>query len=254
MSNPNKIKGDRFEWDLVNFAEGLLADSDLTVERTRAGYARDYGDILIKTPDDRILGTVQAKNRRERKWSEWLESTLRQATEVHARFAALIVKRIGVADVGRSYAIMPADMWLRLLATLAERERRAGRAAHRVDQAAGRAAHRRVTGRLGHRGRSADPPAADRRAARRPGRAGRRARHGARRAGVPVICAVCLFVREQPDEAVTIMGGYAVCRRHSTVITATLGTEWAAILVIAGLPAREAQNNPRPLPPLDSEV
>lgn len=65
-------------------------------------------------------------------------------------------------------------------------------------------------------------------------------------------CAVCLFVADQPSEAVTIMGGYAVCRRHSTVIGATLGTAWASILVIAGLPAREAQNNPRPRPPLDN--
>ena len=66
-----------------------------------------------------------------------------------------------------------------------------------------------------------------------------------------MICAVCLFVRERPDEAVTIMGGYAVCRHHSTVIGATLGTAWSSILVISGLSAHNAQNNPRPLPPYD---
>lgn len=123
MVNPSKAKGDQFEWDLIKVAEEVLADSVLTVERTRAGYARDYGDILIKLPDDQILGTIQAKNRKERKWHEWLEDTLRQAINVRARFSALIVKRIGIRDAGRSFAIMPADQWLRLLATLAERER-----------------------------------------------------------------------------------------------------------------------------------
>jgi hypothetical protein len=108
---------------LIKVAEEVLADSVLTVERTRAGYARDYGDILIKTADDQILGTIQAKNRRKWEIPAWLDATLRQAIEVRARFSALIVKRIGAADPGRSFAIMPADQWLRLLATLAERER-----------------------------------------------------------------------------------------------------------------------------------
>jgi hypothetical protein len=67
------------------------------------------------------------------------------------------------------------------------------------------------------------------------------------------LCAVCLFVRERPAEPVTTMGGYAVCRDHSTVIGATLGTEWSSILVISGLSAHNARNNPRPLPPYDDD-
>lgn len=60
-------------------------------------------------------------------------------------------------------------------------------------------------------------------------------------------CCICLFVASPAGDAVTVIGGYAVCRRHTTVIGATLGRDWAAILVIAGLPAHEAQRNPRPL-------
>jgi len=123
MANPQKDKGDAFEWALIKVAKEVVAETALTVERTRAGYQRDYGDILIKLPDDQILATVQAKNRREHKWGMWLEDTLRQAINVRARFSALIVKRNGIRDVGRSLAIMPADQWFRLLATLAERER-----------------------------------------------------------------------------------------------------------------------------------
>jgi hypothetical protein len=66
-------------------------------------------------------------------------------------------------------------------------------------------------------------------------------------------CALCLFVRDVPREAITTMGGYQVCRDHTTVVGAVLGSGWAQLLVIAGLPAREAQNNPRPRPPLDRE-
>lgn len=125
MSNPSKAKGDQFEWDLIKVAEEVLAGSALTVERTRAGYARDYGDILIKLPnDDQILATLQAKNRRERKWSEWLADTERQGVAARARFAALIVKRNGIADVGRSYEIGTVAGYLRLLATLHDAERR----------------------------------------------------------------------------------------------------------------------------------
>lgn len=127
MVNPSKNKGDQFEWDLrtlANDPEGTLHAAGLTVERTRAGYERDEGDLLVLTPDRQRLATLQAKNRRERKWSEWLAATERQGTSARARFAALIVKRNGIGDVGRSYVISTVAEHLRLLAALhtAERE------------------------------------------------------------------------------------------------------------------------------------
>jgi hypothetical protein len=126
MSNPNKRKGDQFEWDLIALGEdpaGVLHEAGLTVERTRAGYERDEGDLHVLTPDRQRLATLQAKNRRERKWSEWLADTERQGVAARARFAALVVKRNGIGDVGRSYAITTVHAHLRLLATLHEAER-----------------------------------------------------------------------------------------------------------------------------------
>ena len=134
MSNPNKRKGDQFEWDLVALGEtpdGVLAEAGLVVERTKAGYEREEGDILVLTADrQHRLATLQLKNRRERKWSEWLADTERQGVTARARFAALVVKRNGIGDVGRSYAITTAREHLRLLAALhtAERERDAAHA------------------------------------------------------------------------------------------------------------------------------
>lgn len=118
MVNPSKIKGDVFEWNLVNAATTVLEPTDLEIERTKAGSERDLGDLHIRTPDRAVLAACQAKNRRERKWSAWMEDAGRQAERARARFGALIVKRIGVADVLRSYAIMPVGEFLRLLIAL----------------------------------------------------------------------------------------------------------------------------------------
>lgn len=128
MSNPSKAKGDQFEWDLLKVANdpnGRLIESLLIVERTRAGYERDEGDLLVLTPGRQRLATLQAKNRRERKWSEWLAATERQRATARARFAALIVKRNGIGDVGRSYAIQTVAQYFDLLAALYAADRRA---------------------------------------------------------------------------------------------------------------------------------
>lgn len=128
MANPSRDKGNAFEWalrTLANDPEGTLHEAGLTVERTRAGYERDEGDLLVLTPDRQRLATIQAKNRRERKWSQWLAATERQGVTARARFAALIVKRNGIGDVGRSYVISTVAAYFDLLAALhtAERER-----------------------------------------------------------------------------------------------------------------------------------
>jgi hypothetical protein len=48
-------------------------------------------------------------------------------------------------------------------------------------------------------------------------------------------------------DAVTVIGGYAVCRDHLAPVASVVGgRDWPAILVIVGLPAREATRNPRP--------
>jgi hypothetical protein len=128
MTNASKRKGDEFEWALVALGEapdGVLVAAGLTVERTRAGYERDEGDLLVLTADRQRLATLQAKNRRERKWSEWLADTERQGVTARARFAALIVKRNGIGDVGRSYTISTVREHLTLLAALHQAECRA---------------------------------------------------------------------------------------------------------------------------------
>lgn len=52
------------------------------------------------------------------------------------------------------------------------------------------------------------------------------------------VCCVCLYAREgiAPD-AVTTLGGYAVCEDHVPLVAG--GGEWQSILVIAGRRVRE---------------
>ena len=50
-----------------------------------------------------------------------------------------------------------------------------------------------------------------------------------------------------PNAPVVVIGGYSACRDHVAPVAAVAGgRDWPALLVIVGLSAREAQNNPRP--------
>ena len=126
MSNPNKRRGDEYECAVCAFAAEHLDETGLSVKRTRAGYERDYGDLHVLTPDRALLAVVQAKNRREMRLAGWTDATMAQAHAARARFGALAVKRPRVADVGRSYAVMPLDTYLRLLGSLHLAETAAG--------------------------------------------------------------------------------------------------------------------------------
>jgi hypothetical protein len=60
-------------------------------------------------------------------------------------------------------------------------------------------------------------------------------------------CAVCLMLGRVADEPIVTIGGYSVCPRHVGPVAAVVGgRDWPAILVICGMDARQAQNNPRP--------
>jgi hypothetical protein len=125
MTDPKKAKGDKFERDLRDhfLARGWDAD------RTRAGYARDHGDIhLAVTPTGpRVI--VQAKNHRRITLPEWLRQMAEQKHDAGAEHAVLVVKRSGIGDPGKSYAVMELDDLLALL-------RQAGYGSPTVEEAA----------------------------------------------------------------------------------------------------------------------
>jgi hypothetical protein len=111
MTNVQKVKGDVFERLVRDHAEAR----GFRAERTRAGYARDAGDVHLLTDAGRVLATLQAKNHRTWCLAEWLRELAEQRTEAKALHAALVIKRRGVADPGQSYVVLTLDNYLDLL-------------------------------------------------------------------------------------------------------------------------------------------
>jgi hypothetical protein len=109
MSNPNKAKGDAFERAVQDY---LQANGFPWTEKTRAGYARDHGDLHL-VPGPAVIG--QAKNHARITLAEWLRELAEQIEYAGADHGFLAVKRRGVGDPGRSYAVMELSALVRLL-------------------------------------------------------------------------------------------------------------------------------------------
>lgn len=109
MTSTQKAKGDRFE--------SAVRDHCRThgfpwTERTRAGYTRDHGDLHL-VPGPAVI--VQAKNCRTWRLAEWVAELAEQQHAAGAEHGVLVVKRPGVGDPGRAYAVLELDALLRLL-------------------------------------------------------------------------------------------------------------------------------------------
>lgn len=109
MSNPNKIKGDAFERAVQDY---LQSHGFPWTEKTRAGYARDHGDLHL-VPTRAVIG--QCKNHARINLPEWLTQLGEQTSDAGADHGFLAVKRRGVGDPGRSYAVMELSALVRLL-------------------------------------------------------------------------------------------------------------------------------------------
>lgn len=107
VTNANKDKGDKFERSIRDH----LAAYGVTVERTRAGYARDAGDLHIGRDGTQPRAILSAKNRRTWAVAQWLRELEEQRVEARAVHGALVVKRPGISDPGQQYVIMTVNDW-----------------------------------------------------------------------------------------------------------------------------------------------
>lgn len=110
MTNANKAKGDTFERATLAY---LQAHGFPWAERTRAGYARDWGDIHVDPIGRSVI--AQCKNHARHAFPEWLTQLRSQIADAGARIGFLVVKRRGVGDPGRSLAVMELADLLALL-------------------------------------------------------------------------------------------------------------------------------------------
>lgn len=110
MVHPSKRKGDRHELATLAALTEALAGTGLIVEKTRAGYERDGGDLHILTPDRAVLFVVQCKDVAVNRWAfpEWLRDLAAQRETSHCARGFLSVKRSRVLDATQAYAV--ADM------------------------------------------------------------------------------------------------------------------------------------------------
>lgn len=111
MTNPNKNKGDRFERDAVEY----LREHSFHVDRTRAGWADDRGDIHGLVSADGRPFTFECKNVKQQNLSGWLEELRVEVANNHGRIGAVIHKKRGTADAGEQYATLPFAWLIELL-------------------------------------------------------------------------------------------------------------------------------------------
>jgi hypothetical protein len=110
MPNANKSKGDKYERSIVDY----LRESGFGVDRTRAGWADDRGDIHGVSRES-VPFTFECKNHRHDSLPRWI-------TELHAEVAnnggvlgAVIHKRHGTTNASAQFATLPLGMLVRLL-------------------------------------------------------------------------------------------------------------------------------------------
>jgi len=118
--HPSRAKGKRHELATVATLTELLAGTGLTVEKTRAGYERDGGDLHILTPDRTVLFVIQCKDVAVKDWRfpEWLRDLAGQCATSHAARGFLSVKRPRVLDAAQAYAVCDLVAMARLVREL----------------------------------------------------------------------------------------------------------------------------------------
>lgn len=111
MTSPQKAKGSAYERAIRTY----LTLQGFTVERTRAGWVDDRGDIHgISHP---VLGnfTIECKNQKAIDLSGWLKELERERAANGGGLGAVVHKRRGVTDGEDQYATLPLWMLVQLL-------------------------------------------------------------------------------------------------------------------------------------------
>jgi hypothetical protein len=106
VSNPQKNKGDKFERDTITY----LREHGFGVDRTRAGWSDDRGDI------HGVDGfTWECKNWRTISLPLWIRELETECVNNGTELGAVVHKKRGTTDMGEQYATLPLRMLVQLL-------------------------------------------------------------------------------------------------------------------------------------------
>lgn len=106
MTNPAKQKGSAYERLIVDY----LRCNGFRVDRTRAGWSDDRGDI------HGVDGfTWECKNHKAINLSGWISELVTECANAGTELGAVVHKKRGTTDAGEQYATLPLRMLVQLL-------------------------------------------------------------------------------------------------------------------------------------------
>ena len=106
MPNPQKVKGSNYEREIVNYLREHFAN----VDRTRAGWSDDRGDI------HGIEGfTWECKNQKAMALSQWVAELHEECRNAGTDLGAVVHKKRGTTNPAEQYATLPLGMLVQLL-------------------------------------------------------------------------------------------------------------------------------------------
>jgi hypothetical protein len=111
MTNPQKQKGSAYERLIVDH----LRANGFTVERTRAGWTDDRGDVHGVSGPSGLPFTVECKNHRAMSLAGWVTELKREIANAGGNIGVVVHKRVGTTDPSEQYATMPFGMLVQLL-------------------------------------------------------------------------------------------------------------------------------------------
>lgn len=111
MPNRNKNKGSAYERDVVN----ALRDAGFRVDRTRAGWTDDRGDVHgLQGPHGEPF-VIECKNHKAMDLAGWMAELERECANALAVHGAVVHKKRGTTSVDDHYATLPFGMLVSLL-------------------------------------------------------------------------------------------------------------------------------------------
>ena len=111
MTNPSKIKGSNYERSIVEY----LRSRAYHVDRTRAGWTDDRGDIHGLVSADGRPFTIECKNHKQQDISGWVSELRVEVANNHGRSGAVVHKKRGTTEASEQYATLPLEWLIDLL-------------------------------------------------------------------------------------------------------------------------------------------
>ncbi len=111
VTSPQKQKGSAYERNIVLY----LREQGFNVDRTRAGWADDRGDVHgIEHP---VLGpfTIECKNHKAMELSGWMAELDREVAANGGGLGAVVHKKRGESRNENQYATLPLWMLVQLI-------------------------------------------------------------------------------------------------------------------------------------------